>query len=128
MRSADERMAFLDVLIAGYATPVEVQRFLRAEHSAGAVRCFTAWADGKPVGAAAMSVHGRTAVLGGAATLPHHRGCGVQAALLGHRLRAARCAGAVAATATAAPGSPSARNLVRSGFHLEPRTGWNRPA
>lgn len=124
--SASERAHFLNVLAAGYAASDTVERFVRAEHSVEAVRGFLAWDGGTPVGAAGLSRHGAWVVLGGAATLPQHRGIGVQAALLRHRLGVAATAGARFATATAAMDSPSARNLVRAGFRVVLRTAWTQ--
>lgn len=74
-----------------------------------------------------MSSHGEWVVLGGAATLPEHRGAGIQTVLLRHRLGVARMAGARFAVATAAVDSPSARNLARAGFHVVLRTAWTQP-
>ncbi|WP_091413543.1 GNAT family N-acetyltransferase [Friedmanniella luteola] len=124
--SAAERATFLDVLTAGYAASETVERFVRAEHSMGAIRGFLAWDGSTPVGAAALSIHGEWVVLGGAATLTQHRGAGVQAELLRYRLGVAAAAGARCATATAAANSPSARNLVRAGFRVVERTAWTR--
>lgn len=119
---------FLDVLAAGYAAPTDVSNFLRVEHSAPGVRRFLAWQGNQPIAAGALSVHGGVAVLGGAATVPAARGLGAQAVLLQHRLRMAESAGCVAATATAAPDSPSTRNLARAGFTVVLRHGWRRRA
>jgi hypothetical protein len=120
----EQQRVFLDTLVAGYSAPPELSRFLRAEHSAGWMRCFVAWQGHQPVAAAAFSMHGHVAVLGGAATIPAARGSGAQTALLRHRLNRAAAAGADAATATAAPESASARNLARIGFNVRYRPGW----
>jgi GNAT superfamily N-acetyltransferase len=122
--NADELPLFLDILAAGYAAPAQLSAFMRIEHSAAALRRFLAWRGDEPVAAAAMSLHGEMAVLGGAATLPTARGCGAQLALLHHRLQQAAHAGCAAATATAAPDSPSLRNLTRAGFTVRLRAGW----
>lgn len=119
---------FLDVLAAGYAAPRAVSNFLRVEHSAPGVRRFLVWWGNQPIAAGALTVHGGVAVLGGAATVPSARGLGAQTVLLRHRLRMAEAAGCVAATATAAPDSPSTRNLVRAGFTVVLRHGWRRRA
>ena len=120
------RAIFLNILTAGYSASRIVERFVRAEHSVDAVRGFVAWDGETPVGAAAMSSHEDWVVLGGAATLPKHRGVGIQAELLRHRLDVATRAGARFATATAAVGSPSSRNLARAGFQVALRTAWSR--
>lgn len=124
---ADEVGVFLDVLAAGYDAPRAVRDFLLAEHSAPGVLRFLAWRGDEPVAAAGMSLHGGLAVLGGAAVVPAARGLGGQSVLLQHRLKVAQAAGCVAAAATAAPSSPSARNLARAGFTVQARPQWRRP-
>lgn len=119
-----DRETFLDVLSRGYAASAAVTGFLLAEHAGAAVHRFLAREAGEPVAAAALSLHADVAVLGGATTLPDHRGSGAQLALLQHRLRVAAALGANLATATAAPESPSARNLSRAGFDVVPRPRW----
>ncbi len=115
---------FFEVLSAGYAAPAEVDRFILAEHSDPGVLRFMAWKEDRPVAVAAMSLHDGVAVLGGATTLPAHRGCGAQTALLHRRLDAAAGAGARGAVATAAADTPSVRNLARSGFTVHLRRSW----
>jgi Acetyltransferase (GNAT) domain len=123
-RTPEQERVFLDTLAAGYDAPPELSRFLRAEHCADGIRRFVAWQGDQPVAAAALSMHGHVAVLGGAATVPAARRSGAQAALLHHRLNQAAAAGAEAATATAAPESASIRNLARIGFDVRNRPGW----
>lgn len=126
--AGDELRLFLDVLAAGYAAPKAVSDFLLTEHSTAGVRRFLAWRGNQAVAAGAMSLHRDVAVLGGAATVPAARGLGAQTALLQYRLRMAEVAGCVAATATAAPNSPSTRNLAQAGFTVWLRQGWRRSA
>lgn len=114
----------VDVLLAGYQVDGVVAAFIRAEHRHPAVRGFLVSRDGVPVAAGAMTVHGDVAVLGGASTLPAHRGRGAQSLLLRHRLRIAADEGCALAVATALPGSTSAANLVRAGFRLHRRSTW----
>jgi GNAT superfamily N-acetyltransferase len=123
----EETDLFLDTLSAGYHEEGGLGRFLRTEHAAPGLRRFLAWDRDQPVAAAAFSVHGPVAVIGGAATLPQARGRGAQTALLHHRLARAAGAGARTAVVTAAPGSASARNLARAGFAMAGRTGWVYP-
>jgi GNAT superfamily N-acetyltransferase len=123
-RTPEQERVFLDTLDVGYDAPLELSGFLRAEHTAGGMRRFVAWRGRQPVAAAAFSMHGKVAVLGGAATVPAARRSGAQAALLHHRLNQAAAAGANAATATAAPESVSVRNLARIGFDVRYRPGW----
>lgn len=115
------------LLLAGYGVTGAVAAFIAAEHRRPEVRGFLALADGEPVAAAAMTLHDGVAVLGGAATLPAHRGRGAQSRLLRHRLAVAARAGTTLAVATAVPGSASAANLVRAGFTVHRRRAWVRP-
>jgi GNAT superfamily N-acetyltransferase len=73
-------------------------------------------ADGRPVGCASTTVRDGLAGLGGMSTVPAERRRGVQAALLRHRLEHAIGIGCDLASATAATGSASGRNLRRHGF------------
>lgn len=129
-RTPQARALFLDVLLAGYDGAGEVERFIRTEHSSEAVSAYLAWIDDEPVAGAAMSLHSDGLVLGGAATLVARRGSGAQTALLRAfatdlKVRALADRGTVAiAAATAAPGSPSLRNLERAGFAIRPRRAW----
>ena len=118
--------AFVEVLLAGYEVGGTVAAFIRAEHRLPMMRRFLAVAGGTPIAAAAMTIHGDVAVLGGATTLPACRGRGAQSLLLRHRLRVAADAGCVLAVATARPESVSAANLQRAGFRLERRAAWAR--
>jgi GNAT superfamily N-acetyltransferase len=115
---------FVDVLLAGYEAAGPVAGFIAAEHRQPGMRRFVVLADGLPVAAAAMSVHDGIAVLGGASTLPAHRGRGGQSRLLEHRLWLAAEAGCTLAVATARADSVSAANLRRAGFEIHARTAW----
>ncbi|MEA5367333.1 GNAT family N-acetyltransferase [Amycolatopsis sp., V23-08] len=117
---------FVDVLLAGYEAEGVVAAFVAAEHRLPQVRRFFVVEDGTPIAAAAMTIHGEVAVLGGASTLPAHRGRGAQPRLLRHRLRVAADAGCVLAVATARAGSVSAANLSRAGFCCYRRSAWAR--
>lgn len=75
--------------------------------------------DGRPLGAASMTVNEGLAMLGGMSTIPAERRRGVQAALVRHRLVEARRLGCDLALSTAATGSASERNLKRYGFSLK---------
>jgi GNAT superfamily N-acetyltransferase len=94
----------------------------------GRARCFFAEIDGVPCAIGLLVVLGDEALVDGAATLPEHRGQGCQTALLAHRLRAARAAGASVAISRTASGSPSQRNLERAGFRVYRRMEvWGEP-
>jgi GNAT superfamily N-acetyltransferase len=71
---------------------------------------------GDPVGCASLAVRDSVATLSAMSTVPGERRRGVQAALIAHRLGAARSAGCVVATSTVEPGGASERNLARFGF------------
>jgi GNAT superfamily N-acetyltransferase len=119
--------AFVDVLLAGYEAEGAVAAFVAAEHRLPEVRRFLVVESGKPIAAAAMTIHDDVAVFGGASTLPAHRGRGAQPRLLRHRLRVAADAGCVLAVATARAGSVSAANLRRADFRLHRRSAWMMP-
>jgi ribosomal protein S18 acetylase RimI-like enzyme len=116
--------AFVRVLLTGYSVNPTVAAFIAAEHLSAAVHRYFLHSEGAPIAAAAMTLHGDVAVLGGASTLPEHRGRGAQTRLLQHRLRAATAAGCVLAVATAVPDSVSETNLRRSGFRILRRSAW----
>jgi hypothetical protein len=125
--SGEDAQLFLGLLVSGYAASREVSELIRTEHALSGIRRFIAYRDGRPVAAAAMSVHSTGVVLGGASTMPAARGFGAQSALLMHRLRLVGAMGVPLATATAAPGTPSIRNLARVGFTIVERRAWRHP-
>jgi GNAT superfamily N-acetyltransferase len=79
---------------------------------------FVACVDGQSVACGSITIVRGSAGLGGAATMPQHRGKGLQTALLAYRLRLAAKSGCDLALATAVPDGQSARNLERLGFQL----------
>jgi GNAT superfamily N-acetyltransferase len=79
-------------------------------------RRYVARIDGQVAGAASLRIDGDIAQLAGAATLPAFRRCGVQTALLRHRLLEARERGCMLAVVTTQPGSTSQANVQRRGF------------
>lgn len=114
---------WLDVLADGNGITITTDRVLSDEyalaaHSAAGAVDLLAFDGDTPVGCGSIQVAGTTAWLGGAATIPAHRGRGVQSALLAYRLALARSHGCDVVAATATPGGPSARNLHRSGLPL----------
>lgn len=117
---------FLRVLLAGYEVDGVVAGFISAEHRHPTMRRFLVLDQETPIAAAAMTVHNDVAVLGGAATLPAHRGRGAQSRLLQHRLWKAAEATCSAAVATARPDSPSADNLRRAGFRIFRHSKWEK--
>jgi hypothetical protein len=92
--------------------------------SAG-VHCFLAELGGRPIAAAALSIHDNVALLAGASTIPSGRRQGAQRALLAARLRFAVEHSADLAMMVAQPGSGSQRNAERAGFRpVYTRTKW----
>lgn len=79
-------------------------------------RFYSAALDDEVVGGAILFVSGRTATLGGGATLPEARGRGCQGALLRRRLADASAAGCNVVVSRCRPGSASHRNLRRVGL------------
>lgn len=79
---------------------------------------FLAELDGRPIAAAALSIHDGVALLAGASTLPEARRQGAQFALLEARLRYSAGAGCDLAMMCAEPGSASQRNAERNGFRI----------
>jgi ribosomal protein S18 acetylase RimI-like enzyme len=124
---ASDVRTFVEVLLAGYEVGGAVADYISAEHRDPAVLRFLAVDAGSAVGAAAMTVHGGIAVLGGASIAPSHRGRGLQSRLIDHRVRAAAEAGCKVAVATVRPDSPSASNLHRAGFRIHRCSTWCRP-
>jgi GNAT superfamily N-acetyltransferase len=102
-----------------------VESFGQVITRADGVHCFIAELEGRPVAAAAMTLHGSVALLAGASTVPDARRQGAQRALLEHRLRHATDRGADLAMIVTAPGSGSQRNAERQGFRVAyTRTKW----
>ncbi|MGW5320027.1 GNAT family N-acetyltransferase [Nocardia thailandica] len=127
---ADGFERWLDVVVDGFAHPedegpaheefpreilAEVMRDLAGAEGA---RRYLAYRDGTAAGAGSMRVASGIAALSGAATLPAHRGNGVQTALLSARLTEATADGCDLAVVTTEPGSTSQRNSQGRGFAL----------
>lgn len=75
-----------------------------------------AFVDGRAAGAGVLEVRGGVAALFGGAVLEGFRRRGIQQALMSHRLRRAREAGAVLACIHSRPGISTERNALRLGF------------
>jgi len=90
--------------------------FARAKHA----RCYLAYIDDKPAGAASMVARPDLRVAGffGAGTRTRFRNRGVQTALLQRRIADAARAGCEIGIVTTQPGSASHRNVSRRGFEL----------
>jgi GNAT superfamily N-acetyltransferase len=87
--------------------------------------CFLGELDGRPIAAAALTVHNGVALLAGACTIPEARRQGAQLALLNARLTFAAKLGVDLAMVVTAPGSASHRNAERQGFRpVYTRAKW----
>jgi GNAT superfamily N-acetyltransferase len=75
---------------------------------------YIAEVEGRPAGAAILTLHGDVAYLASAATLPSMRRRGVHAALLRSRMTDASDAGCSLIFARATPGGPGAAGLTRA--------------
>jgi GNAT superfamily N-acetyltransferase len=130
VRLSDDRGAWLDVVVDGFAHPDEegvpshedfprevVESAIGDIEHAGATP-YLAFRDGVVAGGASMRMSEGVAQLTGAATAPPHRRRGVQTALLSTRLADAVHAGCDIAIVTTQPGSKSQHNVQRRGFHL----------
>jgi len=117
---------WLEVLAVGNGIATSDARAISDEYghaasSAPGSADFLAYDDdggGAAIGCGSVLYDGSTAWLGGAATIPSHRGRGVQSELVRHRLVEAARQGCDLAAVTATPAGTSARNLVRLGFGL----------
>ncbi|MDT5329582.1 MAG: hypothetical protein QOF31_879 [Mycobacterium sp.] len=130
VRLSDDRAAWLDVVVDGFAHPdVEgvpsheefpreiLQNVIGDTEQAGATP-YLAYRDGIVAGGGSVRLSEGVAQLTGAATSPAHRRHGVQTALLSVRLADAARAGCDIAVVVTQPGSKSQQNVQRQGFHL----------
>ena len=127
-----EAGAFGDLVVRAYGFPPRDRdahaRTWTAYCRIARARCFFAEIDGAPCAIGMLVPGGEEAMVDGAATLAEHRGKGCQTALLAHRLREARDAGAAVGLSRTASGSASQRNLERAGFQVYRRMEvWGEP-
>ena len=126
--SADAEELWVDVVTRGFAAAEQLAAHDAAALDAGLRRVMRAFrhesmvrylvhADGAAVGGGGLFVFNRVAGLVGTATVPGHRGRGVQHAVVGRMLRDA-VQSADLAIATVAPGSQSQRTFERFGFRV----------
>lgn len=123
--------AFAEVLCDGYGYLGEERDawrdLARYGYAAAGFVCFLATAGSKPAAAGVLHLDGGSALVDGAATLPDHRGRGLQKALLRARLSHAKSMGAQHAFSRTAAGSVSAANLEKVGMRqLVESTAWRR--
>jgi len=128
-----EHMAWAETAARGWSTenaaPDDFMRDLgciQAQRRGGV--SFFAELEGRPIAAAALSLHEGVALLAGSSTIPEGRRRGAQLALLDARLRYAREQGCDIAMMGALPGSGSQRNAERNGFRIAyTRIKWAGP-
>ena len=126
-----DQEAWLDVIVAGFASPDEqgvpsheefsrevMDRTVGDMATASGFARYLAYREGVLAGGASLRVCERVAQLCGAATMPAHRRRGVQTALLAARLADAAGRGCDIAVVTTQPGSKSQQNVQRQGFEL----------
>lgn len=130
VRLSDDRAAWLDVVVDGFAHPDaggvpsheefprEILENAIADIEQAGATPYLAFREGAVAGGGSMRMSEGVAQLTGAATAPAHRRCGVQNALLSVRLADAANAGCDLAVVTTRPGSKSQQNVQRQGFHL----------
>jgi GNAT superfamily N-acetyltransferase len=127
----EELRAWLDVVVTAFASPDSqgvpsnesyprdlLEGVMSDMVSAPGFSRFLARRDGAAAGGASLRIGEGIAQLCGAGTLPAHRRCGVQSALLQARLQIAAAAGCDVAVVTTEPGSKSQENVQRQGFEL----------
>lgn len=127
----DEFESWLDCVATGFASPDTqgiaahedfprelIELAIRDMAGVDGFVRFIARREGSLAGAASMRLHGGVANLCGATTLPEHRRRGVQASLLGRRLRDAAAGACDIAVVTVQPGSKSQENVQHQGFEL----------
>jgi GNAT superfamily N-acetyltransferase len=126
--SADDEELWVDVVTRGFAAAEQLAAHDAAALDAGLRRVMRAFrhesmvrylvhADGTAVGGGGVFVFNGVAGLVGTATVPDHRGRGVQHAVVARMLRDA-APRADLAIATVAPGSQSQRTFERFGFRV----------
>lgn len=100
---------------------------MEARWQAEGARRFIARMGGEAIAAATLVTFDDIARLASCAALPHARGRGAQAALIGARLQLAADAGSELAISDARQGGGSLRNLARAGFAVCAQiTQWRR--
>jgi GNAT superfamily N-acetyltransferase len=125
IREADAALAelFARTFCLGYELPAALEPWHAALVGRPGWRAYVAFDGATAIGTATMFIDGEVAWLGGAGTVPAHRGKGAQKALIARRIADAAAAGVrelVTETGVPAPGArnPSLDNLYAAGFGL----------
>jgi GNAT superfamily N-acetyltransferase len=113
---------FAALLITGYGyTGLEAEAwrtFAQFGYAAPQFSCFLASHDQRPAALGVLHLHQDSALVDGAATLPQHRGLGLQKVLLATRILYARECGARHAFSRTGSGSISQANMHKVGMRL----------
>ncbi|HKY05571.1 MAG TPA: GNAT family N-acetyltransferase, partial [Blastocatellia bacterium] len=119
---ADEANEFARIVSRGFAEGGEpsdsITELFKVWFEQDNCTWFGAFIDGEPKGGGAVFVNRGVAELGGASTLPEHRGRGVQTRLLKARLAYGKKNGCDLAMVTTLPGTISQRNVEKQGFRI----------
>lgn len=124
----DELDEFADLVLEIDETPAESREVTRRIRRAEFVdwRGYVAYVDGQPAAHCALYIHDGTGSFGFMDTNVKFRGRGAQTALLNQRIADCAEAGCELCLCQAVPGSVSARNIQRAGFHLAyTKAGWS---
>ena len=128
---ADRVAEWADVVFSGFGMPpADLGRMAESSTRSASSLPFAAWLGDEMIGGASLFLHGETAHLFGASTLPGFRGLGAQSSLIAARAQAAREAGArrlVGETGKPDPDGESASlsNMLRAGLKpLYERENW----
>jgi GNAT superfamily N-acetyltransferase len=101
--------------------------FAQYGYAAPRFACFLAKHGEHPAAIGVLHLHQTSALVDGAATLPHYRGLGLQKALLATRIRYAKEHGALHAFSRTGSGSISQANMHKLGMRvLVQSTAWRR--
>lgn len=111
------------VACAGFGMPPALTEWIAALAGRPGWRHFLAWEGDTPVAGGSLFLHGKTAWLGLASTLPEKRRRGAQGAIMAARIRTAIEAGAELIFTEAAQDlprkpNPSFHNMLRAGFSV----------
>jgi hypothetical protein len=128
---ADQVAQWADVVFSGFGMPpADLGRMAESSTRSPSSLPFAAWLGDQMIGGASLFLHGETAHLFGASTLPRFRGLGAQSALIAARARTARESGArwlVGETGKPDAGGESASlsNMLRAGLKpVYERENW----
>lgn len=118
----EERDLWARTVAVGFAAPalptqaeLDLARIIAAREEAV---LFLAWVDGEPAGTGELVAEDGVGWLSADATLPQHRGRGIQRSMQLERVKRAREVGCDLVVTESTPGSASQRNMERLGFRI----------